>query len=199
MDVRQMIGKTVTHAKFGTGTVKDVSEDGKNVMLLVDFSEKEAKFVFPDCFDKYLSSNDNVVRALIRQAREKKKETAKPVLVHVPPKKSPINTPAIVVSDSAIPNNGRRPKGGWYRYYEEHFPGYVVLQEEGFMYTARGKSADVLHELLGYEIVYPENYRYFTGGPDINKITERLQYYDTCYIVISGGKLIEEYKGSNHI
>lgn len=97
------------------------------------------------------------------------------------------------------PKTRWQPKDGWYRYYEDRFPGYVVLQKERFMYATHGPSADVLGAVMEYRVVVSNDGRSYTGGPDIGKITEFLQYYDYCYIVISGGKLIEEYKGSNHI
>ena len=87
-----------------------------------------------------------------------------------------------------------------YRNLEEQFPNFVILQKEGFMYTARGESADILRDILGYEIVEPDfGRRRFTGGPDIIKIENALENFGYNYIVSESGEITKFENGVKSI
>ena len=63
-----------------------------------------------------------------------------------------------------------------YKDFERQFPDYIILQKEGFMYTAHGRSAEAFGFLMDYKVV--ESYddgRAFTGGPDPDKICRVLK------------------------
>ena len=49
-----MVGQKVTHKVFGCGTIIELS----NAYLTVNFGDSEKKFVYPDAFEKYLTSTD---------------------------------------------------------------------------------------------------------------------------------------------
>ncbi len=58
-----MTGRNVFHDIFGVGTI--VSKVGN--LLTVDFKGDEKKFVYPDAFEKYLSSADQELMAQVNR------------------------------------------------------------------------------------------------------------------------------------
>ena len=50
-----MVGQKVTHTMYGCGTITELS----NTYLTVKFGDSEKKFVYPDAFEKYLTSTDS--------------------------------------------------------------------------------------------------------------------------------------------
>lgn len=49
-----MVGQKVTHTRYGCGTITDLS----NTYLTIKFEDVEKKFVYPDAFEKYLTSTN---------------------------------------------------------------------------------------------------------------------------------------------
>lgn len=75
-----MIGAIVTHKKFGCGIITEQSAS----IITVSFSGIEKKFVFPDAFENFLSTDD---AKLISEIDEQKKiiEAKKKAVVSPPP------------------------------------------------------------------------------------------------------------------
>ena len=86
-----------------------------------------------------------------------------------------------------------------YKRLEEKYPGFIILQKERFMYVARGESADVLRDILGYEIVEPEEGERYTGGPDAIKIENALENFGYNYIVSESGEITKFENGVKSI
>lgn len=49
-----MLGRKVKHKVFGCGTITELT----SAYLTVNFGDSEKKFVYPDAFEKYLTSTD---------------------------------------------------------------------------------------------------------------------------------------------
>ena len=49
-----MVGRKVTHKVYGCGTITEFT----SAYLTVNFGDSEKKFVYPDAFEKYLTSTD---------------------------------------------------------------------------------------------------------------------------------------------
>lgn len=49
-----MLGRKVNHKVFGCGTITELT----SAYLTVNFGDSEKKFVYPDAFEKYLTSTD---------------------------------------------------------------------------------------------------------------------------------------------
>lgn len=56
-----MIGRKVTHLVFGCGTITELS----SAYLTVNFGDSEKKFVYPDAFEKFLTSADPELMAQV--------------------------------------------------------------------------------------------------------------------------------------
>lgn len=59
-----MKDKVVLHKLLGQGRVLSL----KNDLLTVEFSEKEMTFIFPDCFQSVLSTEDKELSAFVKMA-----------------------------------------------------------------------------------------------------------------------------------
>lgn len=64
------IGETVVHKTLGTGKVIDQSGN----KITVKFAEKEAKFVFPDCFESILTFSDSGIQESVEDKLQEKNE-----------------------------------------------------------------------------------------------------------------------------
>ncbi len=84
-----------------------------------------------------------------------------------------------------------------YQDFEKQFPEYIVLQKEGFMYTAHGPSAEVFGYAMDYKVVTSNDGRPFTGGPDAEKIERVLNSLDLNYIIIENHKIVNGHSGRN--
>ena len=79
-----MVGCIVFHKAFGSGTI--ISKTGN--LLIVDFKGNEKKFVYPDAFEKYLTSADQELLAQVShdlQAKNDAHATAVLSTVHPAP------------------------------------------------------------------------------------------------------------------
>ncbi len=84
-----------------------------------------------------------------------------------------------------------------YRDFERQFPEYIILQKEGFMYTAHGRSAEAFGFAMDYKVVKSDDGRSFTGGPDEEKICRVLTEQDLSFIVIEDHKIVDGHSGQN--
>ncbi len=84
-----------------------------------------------------------------------------------------------------------------YRDFEKQFPDYIILQKEGFMYTAHGNSAKVFAYAMDYKLVEPEDGLEFTGGPDPEKIANVLKAQDLSFLIVEDHKIINGHSGRN--
>ena len=82
-----------------------------------------------------------------------------------------------------------------YRDYEKQFPEYIILQKEGFMYTAHGPSAEAFGYAMDYKVVESDDGRAFTGGPDVTKIVRVLKAADLSFLVIEDHRIVDGHSG----
>lgn len=60
----QLVGRAISHMKFGEGIVKDLS----NHYITILFSEGEKKFLYPKAFENHLRINDEQLQSEINQS-----------------------------------------------------------------------------------------------------------------------------------
>lgn len=87
-----------------------------------------------------------------------------------------------------------------YAEWSEEYPNYLVLLRAGYYYSSWGKSAEVLNEVLGYNLSYSSKRKVpFTGGTNLDNITNALNRNNINYIVIEYNEITEqkEYKYCN--
>ena len=84
-----------------------------------------------------------------------------------------------------------------YRDFEKQFPDYIILQKEGFMYTAHGKSAKAFAYAMDYKLVEDRDGVSFTGGPDPAKIGNVLQAQDLSFIIVENHRIVDGHSGRN--
>lgn len=85
-----------------------------------------------------------------------------------------------------------------YNQWAIEYPNYVVLRKEGYYYTARNESAQVLHDLLGYKLgISGQNL--MTGSPVLQPVVDALVFNKINYIVIEDGEIIDkqEFEGGD--
>lgn len=66
MKIETLVGEALLHKSFGTGIIEEVHEK----YLEVDFSEKKkhCKFMYPSCFDGYVTKLRAARRAMEHRA-----------------------------------------------------------------------------------------------------------------------------------
>lgn len=80
-----------------------------------------------------------------------------------------------------------------YEYCEARFPEHVIIQREGYFWKAWNKSAEILACELGYQLVRDStSNRYFSAGPNIEKIERELIRGRVSYVIVSGRKIISK-------
>lgn len=86
------------------------------------------------------------------------------------------------------------------RYFDwvYEFPKFVIIRKEGYYYSARNESAEVLHDLLGFRLGI-QGTSVVTGCPVVEPIIEALAAAETNYIVIEDNEIVhkEEFENSN--
>jgi len=82
-----------------------------------------------------------------------------------------------------------------YRDFENQFPNYIILQKEGFMYTAHGRSAEVFAYAMDYKLVKTDEGLTFTGGPDPDKIARVLKAQDYNFIIVENHRIVDGHSG----
>ena len=77
-----------------------------------------------------------------------------------------------------------------YASWVERFPEHVIIKKEGAFWTTRGKSAEVLNQVLGYKLGGKPG-AYLTGSPAVDPIVQGLNENKISFIVVEGGKIID--------
>lgn len=190
----KLLGKSIHHKAFGSGEIIDVI-NGKSIILSVQFEDECKRFVFPECFEQgFLTTNDDEIKAAIDSLKKKEYDT-NGVEEKPQPKVNPPKVTNKVVAKKAEPE--KAPPGGWYQYYEDHYPGYVIIQNEKFMYAAHGNSATIMGEVMDYKVHETLEGKLYTGGPDKEKIAAVFKATDVSFLIIEGGRIVESYCGRN--
>lgn len=78
-----MIGKRVVHISFGVGTI--IRFDKR--YITVDFGTKQSEFIFPDAFEKYLSTDDDDIKTILAhkelESKSKKEKTLNRIELYI--------------------------------------------------------------------------------------------------------------------
>ncbi len=79
------------------------------------------------------------------------------------------------------------------------FPNHVVVRKEGYYYSARNESAQVLHEILGYKLGTIGTNTLITGCPIVEPIVEALVCNKINFIIIENNEITDkqEFEESN--
>lgn len=80
-----------------------------------------------------------------------------------------------------------------YSDWEDEFPGYVIIQKEGYFYSAHNSSAVALNQVLDYKIFIDNYGRETTGGPSLEKIEAALEHHGIKYVVIEDKSIISSF------
>lgn len=191
MDKKELVSQTVYHELFGKGIIKNITDSN----VEVSFKNDVKRFIYPDAFEKFLTLDDiEYQKFTINQLEEKKQLKAN-------------NDSQIKKTDSfiqrkklcSISNDIKQKRRPRYTYtdWELEFPDYVIIQKEGFMYTAHNKSAEILNYVLDYELFIDEYGRQTTGGPDSAKIALALENYQYSYLIIVDRQIVDGIIGKN--
>lgn len=85
--------------------------------------------------------------------------------------------------------NERKKYADW----AEEYPNFLVLLKTGYFYSARGRSAEVLNEVLNYKLIYTTRKKCpTTGGPSLSVIVDALVKNKINYIVVDCGKIVDK-------
>ena len=176
-DYELIIGERVVQDKMGPGTVSDVICDAKGsikqFMVIYDCGD-EKTYAFPVAFTKGMRLESGESIPIVQQA--------KPVSVS---QMSPKAKPKV----SAVKVTVRRGKDT-YASWASQYPNHVVIKKEGAFWTTRGESAEVLNEILGYNLGgNPDNP--MTGSPSLDPIIAGLNAHRINYIAIEDGQIID--------
>lgn len=72
MDISYLIGESVNHITYGRGLIKTIEED---YLYIIFDNEKESKFSFPLCFDKFVKlADDNKQQEICQYVAKWKKD-----------------------------------------------------------------------------------------------------------------------------
>ncbi len=83
--------------------------------------------------------------------------------------------------------NGKDTYVSW----TERFPEHVIIKKEGAFWTTRGKSAELLNQVLGYKLGGKPG-AYMTGSPAVDPIVKGLNENRISFIVVESGKIIDQ-------
>ncbi len=71
------------------------------------------------------------------------------------------------------------------------FPRHVVIRKEGYYYSARNESAEILHDLLKYCLGNQGENTVITGCPVVEPIINALEKAQLNYVIIENNEIIE--------
>lgn len=198
--MKEIVNEIVLHKKYGIGTIEAKDE---NNYIWVRFANAEPgrdriRFLYPDAFETFLSFGDQQLQSqaiiLLKEKRREKeiederKKTEREAINNKTLK--PIKT-----KPKPQPTTRRSTERMTYKDWESHYPGYVIIQKEGFMYTAHNESAEALNEVLDYELFTDTYERITTGGPDGAKIGFALEASNYKYVIVEYGEIVDKYDG----
>ena len=76
-----------------------------------------------------------------------------------------------------------------YSDWAEENPNYLIITKAGYFYMAWGRSAEVLNEVLDYNLAYTKKGVAYTGGTSLEIIGNALETNHLNYIVIERGEI----------
>jgi len=180
-DFDLIIGERVIQKKSGAGTVTDVIYDTKGNIKYFDvaFDNGEEKtLAFPLAFvvGMRLESGAEVPVSKVAAQNANKSADMKKLIKRT---KSKGNGTAGHVKRNS------------YAYWENEYPDYVVVKKEGAFWTCRGKSAEILNDILGYRLGGSSD-KPVTGSPALEPITVGLNRNKVKYIVVEDCEITEQ-------
>lgn len=182
----KIVNQTVKHKTLGNGRITEYV----NGYINAEFPSGIKRFKYPDSFESFLQFESeelqNEAASELKTSRESKQKS-----IPVPVKRNP--TP-VQKRTPKIPRDHRFDRMR-YKEWEKMLPDYVIIQKEGFMYTAHNKSAETLSDVLGYEIITDGYGRVTTGGPDSAKIGFALESLNFKYIIIEDHQIVDQFDG----
>ena len=191
----------ILHRSYGVGYIEKQNINAGNTYIWVRFDsldeEKGAvRFRYPDSFADFLQFEDTslqqkALEEIKREREQKKKEEGNKKKEIVRRKDTARTPPQKIARDIQISNK----KNMAYKDWETIFPEYVIIQLEGFMYTAHNDSAEALNDVLDYELFTDTYDRLTTGGPDGAKIGFALENSNYKYIVVEYGQIVDRFDG----
>lgn len=84
-----------------------------------------------------------------------------------------------------------------YRWMEQHFPNHIIIQKEGYFYSAHHNSAEALSAIMDYRLGRDINGYRITGGPDLNRICSVLENEDVSFLIVEHGRVTYGHHGRN--
>lgn len=184
-------GERVVQKSYGAGVITNVSykPNGsiKNFRVFFD-NGRVGEYAFPMAFEKGLMTLESGVKT----PKTQKSEFYVPddFYFEKPEPKSVVKKAEKKTSQITKRRTGDTNK---YSYWVENYPDYVVIKKEGFYWTTRDESAEVLHDQLGYKI--GESFGHaVTGSPKLEAITDALKRARIQYIAIEDGEIVDQYE-----
>ena len=185
-----VIGERIVHNTYGAGVISDADYDnnGNSTKFRVYFDNGIVKeFKYPMAFERGFMKLESVSEAPKTQESDLYipddfyfEKTEPKSVEKKPEKKAP----------STRKKSGDTNK---YSYWVENYPDYVVIKKEGFYWTTRDESAEVLHDQLGYKI--GESFGHaVTGSPKLEAITDALKKARIQYIAVEDGEIVDSYE-----
>lgn len=71
-----IVGKKVSHLRFGLGTIIEIDDN----RVKVDFKSMQKAFIYPDCFEKFLTIQDRTTEKLIKDQLDHMHQVKKIIL-----------------------------------------------------------------------------------------------------------------------
>ena len=184
----KLLNQIVIHPAFGRGQIINY-KDGK---LRVVFGSDEKVFLYPEAFEKFLTFDDLKMQDVALSELQQKKEAER---IEQEKKKKAIESFYTVQKPKKQKSTPvkKNYSGIKYKDWEEMYPNHVIIQKEGFMYSAHNESAEIIAEVLDYKLMTDIAGRITTGGPDSSKIGFALEKANHSYIIIEDEQIIDQF------
>ncbi len=185
----KLMQKTVSHQKFGVGTICGAEAKGAYWTIDVSFPGSTSRFVFPECFCEHITTDDAELKELAETLLRLREKHQRPTIAKARPKQQ----------SQQVKGNGSSRAYGYsvYKKYMASYPEYVIIMKEGAFYSAHYKSAYILNDVLGYKVGDNPALGPTTGGPALSIIVNALRRARISYIVVEDESITERYDGSN--
>jgi len=185
----KLMQKTVSHQKFGVGTICGAEAKGAYWTIDVSFPGATSRFVFPECFRKHITTDDAELKELAETLLRLREKPRNPTIGKAHPKQQPQQ----FKGSSATKRQGNSV----YKQIMASYPEYVIIMKEGYFYSAHYESAYILNDVLGYKVGDNPALGPSTGGPVLAIIVNALRRAKISYIVVEDESITERYDGSN--
>ena len=181
-DYKLKINERVVSDIFGAGSVVIIDEPSNG------------EYNFTVLFD---SGNDKTFRFPLAFRAGMHLENGQNIEIKVKSNPSPIShTKPVIKKKQAVKNIYIDKKKNTYTYWEQNYSNYVVVKKEGSFWTARGESAEILNDILGYKLGGNPD-RPMTGSPSLDPIVSALKKTGYDYIVVEDAQIIDSSDGNN--